>query len=465
MSDDRQLERTMATRPGSEQGNGAGSVRRGAVFGAASHAGAAAGSWFTGIVVARLLGADGAGEYTVALTFVLTLTAFSGSGVATGIAYYASRREWAPGDALRQILLASGLFGLVGITVGALAMLALRDTALAGLSTGALLLCLAAVPFALTWIYVTHLALGLHRYALYAAGAPLHTVSALLLALLLTPILGVEGAVLALASSHALSAISTVLWLRRVLGRALPGWLSRASRDLARAIRFGLKSYAYIALNFLNLRLDLIVLAASASSATVGHYGVAVSVTTLGPLLPRGLAPVVLARVAKLDSMERDSERDEVAIRSIRHAVLLVLAVALVLAILLAAIPVIYGSEFADSTGLGFLLLPGVCALGVSGVMTANVIGRGRPEYELYTALVCTPLTVLAYVLLIPSTGAVGAATASTACYVLTLAVTYLFFRRTTGISGLSPFVPTRQELRDYALMVTNLKHRLATNE
>ena len=43
-----------------------------------------------------LLGADGAGEYNVALTFVLTLTAVSGSGVATGFAYYASRREWAP---------------------------------------------------------------------------------------------------------------------------------------------------------------------------------------------------------------------------------------------------------------------------------------------------------------------------------------------------------------------------------
>ena len=128
MPDDRELERDdgNATRVGTGEWRGVG-AKRCRLRSRVSRR-AAAGSWFTGIVVARLLGADGAGEYAVASTFVDTLTAFSGSGVATGIAYDASRREWAPGDARRQVQLASGLFGLVGTTVAALAMLALRES-------------------------------------------------------------------------------------------------------------------------------------------------------------------------------------------------------------------------------------------------------------------------------------------------------------------------------------------------
>jgi O-antigen/teichoic acid export membrane protein len=143
--------------------------------------------------------------------------------------------------------------------------------------------------------------------------------------------------------------------------------------------------------------------------------------------------------------------------------VIVVLAVSVVLAGLLLAIPVIYGAKFEESTTLGFLLLPGVCALGISGVLTANVTGRGRPEYELYTALLSTPVTVVAYLVLIPSMGAVGAALASTGCYVVTLAITYTFFRKVTGLSGLSPFVPTRVELSDWTHLAGDVKRRLVT--
>ena len=83
---------------------------------------------------------------------------------------------------------------------------------------------------------------------------------------------------------------------------------------------------------------------------------------TLGPLLPRGLAPV--ARRVSQSSIRWKGTPSVTRSRFGRSVtrVLLALAVALVLAILLAVIPVIYGSESAHSTGLGFLLLP-ACAL------------------------------------------------------------------------------------------------------
>ena len=57
------------------------------------------------------------------------------------------------------------------------------------------------------------------------------------------------------------------------------------------------------------------------------------------------------------------------------------------LALLLVAIPLFYGSEFHRSIGLGLILLPGVLALGLAQVMTAIVQGRGRADYALYLVL------------------------------------------------------------------------------
>ena len=89
-------------------------------------------------------------------------------------------------------------------------------------------------PSGLMWIYVTHLALGLDRFAIYAAGAPIHTISALLLALVLTPELGVEGAMVALAASHAVSAIVVVLWSRRERAARRRGGFRAPARILAK---------------------------------------------------------------------------------------------------------------------------------------------------------------------------------------------------------------------------------------
>ena len=89
------------------------------------------------------------------------------------------------------------------------------------------------------------------------------------------------------------------------------------------------------------------------------------------------------------------------AIRSTVTPCSSVLAVALVPPSSSAAIPIIYGSEFADSTAW--------VSSSSRGLRTWRVWGdnskRHRPGtagVQLYTALICTPITVLAYVLLIP---------------------------------------------------------------
>ena len=78
--------------------------------------------------------------------------------------------------------------------------------------------------------------------------------------------------------------------------------------------------------------------------------------------------------------------------RVIRHTVILQLPTGLgLMALLLIAIPLVYGEAFHQSIALGVLLLPGVLILSIAKVVSPVVTGRGFPIYSVYNVLVTVP--------------------------------------------------------------------------
>jgi O-antigen/teichoic acid export membrane protein len=251
-------------------------------------------------------------------------------------------------------------------------------------------------------------------------------------------------------------------WARRRRAALAAGGPAPRLREV---VSFGVRGSAANALQLLNYRLDLFVLAAVASHAAVGRYAVAVSVSTVLWLLPSAIADVVLPRVAALGAGGEvtAAERRMVEGKGARHAVLVSSGCAVVVAVaLLVAVVPVYGERFRGSIDLGLILVPGSALLGVAGVLAATVMGRGRPAYSLYTALIVTPPTLLAYALLIPSLHATGAALASTLSYAATFAVWLAYHRRATGLPLRAVLVPTADELADYRRLLRRGRPRAA---
>jgi O-antigen/teichoic acid export membrane protein len=216
-------------------------------------------------------------------------------------------------------------------------------------------------------------------------------------------------------------------------------------------MRFGVKGYAGNALQLLNVRLDVFVLSAAVGAAAVGQLAVAVAVTGVMWLLPQALSEVIFPRVAALSAdPDQEGQRTMVETKGVRHAVLLITAGAAVIVVaLLVLVTPVYGEDFRPAIELGLILLPGVALFGVGQVLSAVIVGRGHPQYTLYTAMVVTPLTVLGYVLLVPALGATGAALVKTASFTLSFVLAIGFYRLATGSVSPGLFVPTRDELRD----------------
>ena len=120
--------------------------------------------------------------------------------------------------------------------------------------------------------------------------------------------------------------------------------------------------------------------------------------------------------------------------KSVRHATIVAVATAVLVAFALLFLVVpIFGSEFAPATELGLILLPGATAIGIAGILSSTIVGRGKPVYSLYSALIVTPVTIGLYLWLIPWLEATGAALASTISYCLSFVVAAGFYYRATG--------------------------------
>ena len=120
-------------------------------------------------------------------------------------------------------------------------------------------------------------------------------------------------------------------------------------------------------------------------------------------------------------------------------------AAVIIIALLLVAIPVLYGSKFHDSILLGFVLLPGVLLLGIGKVLSSAIAGRGYPRFTLYIAAISMPLTLGLYFLLIPLYDEWGAAAASSVSYALSALLALVFFRRVTKMGFAAPWFPCRR--------------------
>lgn len=410
----------------------------------------------TTVAVARMLGPAGAGGFAIAQTLMMFMTVAATLGVEHGITYFVGSGRWNARGAYLTVQRVAAATGLVGAGV-AIGFRLVAPSAFGGLSLGATAAVAGALPFSLSWLYFTSIAVATDDYEPYVLVPTAQAVLNIALVVVLGLALKLPGAVAGFALAHlATAAGAAVVARRRFTVRDADAGGGEDERDqLRRAVLFGIKGYAANALQLINYRLDLFILSAVSGAAAVGRYSVAVVVTSTLWILPQALSEVLFPRIAALSSRDDEDSgaaREFVEAKSLRHvtAVVIIASGVLAAALVLLVVP-IYGPAFRPAIDLGLILLPGVALLGLVNTMAAIVVGRGHPGYLLASALVLTPITVVLYVTLIPSLHASGAALASSISYAGSFVLTAFIYRHLTGQPLLTRLAPTRSEFGDYA--------------
>jgi O-antigen/teichoic acid export membrane protein len=222
--------------------------------------------------------------------------------------------------------------------------------------------------------------------------------------------------------------LTTVIWalLLSDLGTAAYGWTQLGRRGFftgatrpPRRVVFAVLSYGARGqvggvMTLVNLRLDFILLGSLAGPGVVGSYAVASKFAELLRVPSLAINYVLYPRFA--------SEGARVAADSVRRiaprALLLVVSIAVVIATCVnPLIPWIYGAAFRPAIGPAYVLLAGLMTDGVAAVLSAWLLGAGRPGLNSLAAGAGVAVTVALDVALIPAHHAMGAAAASAASY------------------------------------------------
>ena len=241
-------------------------------------------------------------------------------------------------------------------------------------------------------------------------------------------------------------------WRRLGLSRE-HGWWGRPRADLARqVIAYGMRGQLGGLITLLNLRLDFLFLGALAGPAVLGTYAVASKYAELVRLPGTALTWVTYPRMAAMSAAE--------AAAHVRRLLGPALAARLpgggaALPPRRTRAPAALRRRLRLGVRPAQVLLVGMLLSGASGVASGYLYGRGRPGLNslgLGLGLVATVALDLA---LIPAYGALGAAVASSAAYLLGDAVLVFFVLRRSA----APEQPTRSgNGRPGGVVVTRLR-------
>ena len=223
-------------------------------------------------------------------------------------------------------------------------------------------------------------------------------------------------------------AASLVLTLIAVWRELRPRWQPSLS-ELGTTFRYGIRDYPGILTEFINWRLDLMMLVGTASSAALGLYVVALRLADITSTLAGSVGDALLPEVA---ASKKADEATSIVTKSLR---LTLAAHLLILIPLWIAAPFIlrfaYGEGFVAVTNVLRLLMFASVVWSAGAIVISGLNGLGHPGLSATARIAAAIVMVVALVVLLPSRGIQGAALASIGGYsVMFLVALFWLLRR-----------------------------------
>jgi len=383
----------------------------------------------SGVLAPRLLGPQGRGELAAVTLWPLTLTFLGMLGMDRSAAYFAAKGRAAGSFGIAPVATTCLVVGSAQSLAVIAAGLLIIPAALHGFGPQAVrvaLFFLACAPLILFGNPLAKLLLGhqdMHGYNLFRLVAPF-VYSLAVLALFLLRLPSVAAIVAFELAGFVLAAILVV---RLVRSRLRPSW--KWQPNLAKQmLKYGVKTQAGSVSSFLNQRLDQLLMSLFLPSAALGIYVAAVAFSDGLWIMPRGIGYVTLADSA---NAERHGAWRVVKRSLLLTALCLIPSAAALWVLIPWLVPALFGARFASAVFPCRILIPGACAMGLTGVLFEAARGMNHPEIPSIAEAAGLVLTAILLALLLKPYGIAGAAVASTIAYTCTLGITgWLLVRR-----------------------------------
>lgn len=400
------------------------------------------------IILARVLGPAGKGIYALIILIPAVMLQLGSLGIEAANVYFTGSKQYEIKDIISNSLISAILLGLIlTLLFCGVSYLNIFQNFLNSNQIDPILLWLVVltVPFSLMFGFLNSIILGKEEIVKYNKINIFHNILRLIAIIILLVILkqGIFGAVI----SHVLAVMGGTLFvilLIRKIGKITLCYNRRLFKD---STVYGLKAYFGNIIQFFNYRLDMFLVAIFLNPAAVGFYSIAVGVAETFWMLPGAIAAVLFPRISSLNSVAANNLTPGIA----RHTFFIIFVFSLILALLAKPlIKILFGSAFLPSVMPLLILLPGIVALGGAKTLTADLAGRGKPQFGTYASFVSLAVNIPLNLYLIPRWGISGAAFSSSVAYILSTLMVIIAFIKISQKSWIDILLIKRQDFHDY---------------
>ncbi len=409
------------------------------------------------MLIARRLGPEGQGIYASATTYATTGVVVGLLGIDAAHTYYLASGRYRTAAILGNSLLVLGVLSLLLIPlfvpVITLATQGEGDDLRPYLPLAAGLIPLIGARYLMLSVFMAKHRIDLFNLV-YVAGNLL--LAALLAAGFWGWNAGARWSLWAFMISQAFMLALGFTWIFR---RAMePLKRLTFSKDLFRdALGYGLRGFLATILTTFVYRLDTVLVVRWLGVAAQGHYFIAVFLAEKLTHISASVQAVLFPRV----SGATDREADELTPRVLRHTLLWVLLAAAVLyAVATPLVRIVYGSAFDQSIAPMRILLPGIAALAISKLLSADLSGRDKRFFPTLIMAAALVLNLVLNIMWTRTYGISGAAWASTLAYAGQAILTLFYFWRVTGVPPHEALWPNRDDWAAYKGLIGRVASR-----
>jgi len=402
------------------------------------------------ILLARGLGIEQRGIYTLAVLLPEILVTFLNLGVAPATVYFISRKKILPNKTISDNLTLALWISVGSILVGTIIILFARNFIFPDVPIFILMLSLIVIPLSLIIGYLNAIFQGLQDFRSFNLISMTTQLVMLVLVVIFVWVIPMSttGAMIAYLISNASGVLLLLVLLIRKIGS--PGkWNLRLNiLHIRQIMDYSIKSHISNAITYLNYRVDNLILNRIAGPSPVGLYSISVGLSERLWIPSTAIGSVIFSRIASLE--DGDVRREEITPLTTRFVLWLSILLALVAApILVLIIPILYSSEYIGSIQPLLLLIPGTIAFNVGRILSNDIAGRGKPEINMVISAIALIINIIANLLLIPHYSASGAALASTISYTVLVIIVIIAYCRLSKVRWTSILLPQRSDFRN----------------
>jgi O-antigen/teichoic acid export membrane protein len=399
----------------------------------------------TSIIMARSLGPEGKGLFSLAIISAGMIFIVVNLGVGAASGFMLGRRKISLEELAGNWLSLSMLIGATALALSFAIVPFLAPRWLPSVPLWAIALALLTLP-SLILVYNFQMLFrandDFRNFNIIEAMQPVSFLVFLLPFAFLSSGSLLASSLAAHLASNLVAGVGAALLMRRCVKLSVR-WNGAV---IGETLRFGVQHSLGNLLDFLNYRIDMLLMNYYLDPVHVGYYSISVLVAEKLWYLPNVLSAVLHPRVAHAGD-EADANRDTT---SISRMTVFVIGIGC-LAILLIGRPVVrllYSDRFLPAVTPLFLLLPGIFMISLSKILQSDLTARGYPRANMWAGLAAVISNVVLNVILIPRIEINGAAIASTVSYSLYALVIVVYFMRVTGVRLATIVVPKAGDVR-----------------